>query len=44
MIKTWYNIRSGYIIHYFYDTEKDILKISKQPYQRIKNIENYVIN
>ena len=44
MIKTWYNIRSGYIIKYIYDTKSGKLKIGRQSYQRIKNVKHNVLN
>ena len=44
MIKIWYNVRSGYIIQYIYDTETGELKIDRQPYQGIKNIPHYQQN
>lgn len=44
MIKIWYNVRSGYIIQYIYDTETGELKIDRQQYQGIKNIPHYQQN
>ena len=44
MIKIWYNIRSGYIVKYIYDTKSGKLKIARQSYQRIKNIPHIVVN
>ena len=41
MIKIWYNVRSGYIIQYIYDTETGELKIDRQQYQCLKNIPHY---
>ena len=41
MIKIWYNVRSGYIIQYTYDTETGQLKLDRQQYQGLKNIPHH---
>jgi hypothetical protein len=41
MIKIWYNVRSGYIIQYIYNTENGELRIARQQYQGLKNIPHY---
>jgi hypothetical protein len=41
MIKIWYNVRSGFIIQYIYNTDTGKLKIGRQEYQGLKNIPHY---
>ena len=41
MIKCWFNIRSGYIIKYEYDTTTDKLKIYRQQNNGLKNLPHY---
>ena len=41
MIKIWYNIRNGYLIKYTYNTDTDEICITKQVFNRLKNIKHF---